>query len=144
MWKGDAMAIASGLSHSGASPMKRFDDYGYLSSFGANKLDRLTAREIRRAGEASPLQTVAYAYSFFVGIPGGSHVVKKKSYFVAGSQKVDMISPSAGICTLGSVSGVRSDGFPRIYQFGDVWRADWIGANPGEMSPICYYFAQDQ
>jgi hypothetical protein len=144
MWKGDAMAIASGLFHSGASPMRRFDDFGYLTSSGPNKLDALTAREIRRSGDASPLQTAAYAYSFFVGKPGGTHVVRKKSYFVAGSQRIDMISPSSGICTLGSVSGVRADGYPRIYQSGSVWRADWIGANPGEMSPICYYFAQDQ
>jgi hypothetical protein len=67
MRKGDAMAIASGLFHSGSSPMKKFDDFGYLTLSAPNTLDVLTAREVRRSGEASPLQTAAYAYSFFVG-----------------------------------------------------------------------------
>jgi hypothetical protein len=146
MWKSDAMAILSGVSHGASTPMRQFDDYAYITlSSNPNALAELEAREVRHFGEPIASGTTqAYGYSFFVGIPGGGHILKKKEYHVLGSTPLNLLQSSSGICTLGSLSGVRADGYPRLYRQNGLWRADWIGPTRGEFYPMCYYFAQDQ
>jgi hypothetical protein len=146
MWKSDAMAILSGVSHSGVTPMKLNEDYvDVIFSSNPNVLAKLQARELKHFDEPIAAgQTVAYGYSFFVGIPGGSHVLKKKQYCVPNGAPVNMLQSSSGICTLGDLSGVRADGYPRIYRQNGVWRADWIGPAISGACSMCYYFAQDQ